>query len=155
MSSRDYGYEKISKWCAYRERCFSEVIEKCLKSGIDKIRAEEIANKLVADGYVDDRRFARMYAHARSSLKKWGKKKIEIELKRRAIHTDYIKEAIESIEHENYRHVLYHLATKKWDNIKAAHPYEKKNKLRMFLFQKGYSHDDISEVIRQIENEDK
>lgn len=144
-------YDKLLKWCAYRERCTFEVKEKCHRAGIDEKQTQIYIERLIADGYVDDKRFARLYAHSHASIKKWGKKKIEAELKKRQIDVLWIAEALESIEDESYQNTLYRIAAKKWQTIKENHPYKKEMKLRAFLYQKGYSHADISDVVKKIE----
>src|SRR5687767_5086665 len=53
---------KIKQFCAYQERCHSEVKEKLYQYGLGKNDVEEIISKLIEDNYLNEERFAIHFA---------------------------------------------------------------------------------------------
>lgn len=145
------GYEKLIRWCTYRDRCISEVRLKCKELGLDAEQTEKIVSRLIKENYLNEERFACQFAHSKSAVKKWGRQKILFELKRKKVDSDIIEQALAGIEDANYQHTLYQLAEKKWNSLKEPHPGKRKLKLRAYLHQKGYSVQDIQHVINQLD----
>lgn len=66
---------KVANYCAYRERCSTEVMEKLLQY---KCNEEEIGNLLTyleSEGFLDDRRYCEAYAKDKFRQNKWGNKR--------------------------------------------------------------------------------
>lgn len=63
-------------------------------------RAAEIVAALVADGYVDDFRYAGAFVREKSAITGWGPVKIRFALRAKGISDDLISEALESVEPE-------------------------------------------------------
>lgn len=63
-------------------------------------RAAEIVAALVADGYVDDLRYAGAFVREKSTITGWGPVKIRFALRAKGISDDLISEALESVEPE-------------------------------------------------------
>jgi regulatory protein len=145
------GYEKLLRWCTYRDRCISEVRLKCKELGLDTNQTEKIISRLIDENFLNELRFASQYVHSKSAVKKWGRQKILFELKRKKIDPDIIDNALSGIEDASYQQTLYQLAEKKWSSLKEPHPGKKKLKLRAYLHQKGYTVHDIQQVMNQLD----
>ena len=148
------GFIKIIKWCNYRERCSAEVLIKCRELGLSDSDSKKILHQLIKEKFIDDQRFAIQFAKGKASVKKWGKKKIENELRKRKIDLQIIKYAIADIESDNYDHNLLKIAEKKWEQItaKESRLFHVQQKMMQYLYQKGYSMDEIKSVIEVIKN---
>ncbi len=144
-------YEKLLRWCTYRDRCIYEVRLKCKQLGLDTNQTAKMISRLMDENFLDELRFAKQYVHSKSVIKKWGRQKILLELKRKKIDTDIIENALSEIEDTSYQHTLYQLAEKKWNSLKEPHPGKKKLKLRAYLHQKGYTFHNIQQVMNQLD----
>lgn len=144
------SYEKLLRWCTYRDRCISEVELKCKKLGFNTEQTKKVISRLIEENFLNEQRFANQYVYSKSAIKKWGKQKIYFELKRKNVDPAIIEQALANIEDESYMQMLYKLAEKKWNRLKEPIPSKKKLKLRAYLHQKGYSSEEIQHVINQL-----
>ena len=52
------AYQKLTDLCARSEHCQQEMIEKMRQWGVSKEEQAEVMDRLIAERYVDDERFA-------------------------------------------------------------------------------------------------
>ena len=93
---------KAKHYCAYQERCHSEVKEKLYGFGLNKMEAEQIISKLIEENYLNEERFAILYAGGHFRTKHWGRVKIKYELKKKMVSEYCIKKALASINSADY-----------------------------------------------------
>ena len=94
-------YDALSAQCARREYCVSDIRRKALERlEFDAAAADAVVASLVADGYVDDRRYAAAFARDKSALSGWGPVKIRSALLARGIDRAVVLEALEEIDPE-------------------------------------------------------
>lgn len=130
---------RIRHYCAYQERCHKEVKDKLLGYGLNVREAEEIISNLIADDFLNEQRFAIHFAGGKFRAKKWGRRKIEMELKKREVSDYCIRKAMEIINGEAYDEVFFKLAEKKKLSLKSEkNIFIKKRKIKDFLLSKGY-----------------
>ena len=137
--------QKIRKYCAYQERCPSEVRQKLREWQIEKEKAEQLLKKLVSEGYVNEERFAKAFARGKFKIKSWGIAKITHELRRRNISDASIAQALKEIDTEEYQHTLSKLAKQCLAKHKTETKLAQKQKLFRYLLSKGYSGDEVNE----------
>lgn len=141
---------KLMQYCAYRDRSQKEVEDKLVEMRMIPAAREEIIIKLMQENFLNEERFARSFARGKFRIKKWGRYKIQQELKLKEISSPIIKLALTEIDEEEYRKNLYQLAEKKLVLIKERNPFKKKKKLYDFLSSKGYESQPVLEVIEDI-----
>ncbi|MFP4366317.1 MAG: regulatory protein RecX [Bacteroidales bacterium] len=139
--------EKARKLCALEERCRYDVRKKLFDWGVNSGDTEKIINQLVDDKYLDEWRFARMFAGGKFRNNKWGKVKISYELIRKNIAKNIIEDAIRRIDEEEYTEALKKELAKKQRSISAGDGAELKAKLHRFASSKGYEYDLINKVL--------
>lgn len=142
--------EKARKLCALEERCRYDVRKKLFDWGVNSGDTEKIINQLVDDKYLDEWRFARMFAGGKFRNNKWGKVKISYELIRKNIAKNIIEDAIRRIDEKEYTEALRKELTKKQRSISAGDGVELKAKLHRFASSKGYEYDLIDKVLDDI-----
>ena len=69
--------------------------------------------ELINDGFIDEERFSRSFCRGKFQIKKWGRRKIEFELKMKKISSVCIKKGMEEIEMEEYLRQLENQVEKK------------------------------------------
>lgn len=82
--------EKAFRYLAKRDRTSSQVRQRLEEKGIDGATADAAIAELERQGYLDDERFARLYAEDRRNLDGWGTERIAAGLAQAGIHRDTI-----------------------------------------------------------------
>jgi len=129
---------KMERYCTYQERCHSEISGKLRDMHMIPEATARIIAHLINNNYLNEERFARSFAKGKFHQKKWGKKRIAHELKRREISTYNIKAALQELEESPYESVLHELALKRLGQIKDTHPLKRKRKLADYLLYRGW-----------------
>ena len=140
--------EKIQRYCAYQERCQDEVRQKLREWQIEPPKAEQLIKELVSDGFVNDERFAKVFARGKFKIKSWGIAKITSELKKRGISDNCIAKALKEIDTEAYQATLNKLAQQWLLKHKMEPEFVRKQKLFRYLVSKGYQMDEIWDFIK-------
>ncbi|MDX1652168.1 MAG: regulatory protein RecX [Brumimicrobium sp.] len=144
--------QKIEAWCAYRDRCHSEVSQKLREMGLDGEDTNALISHLIEYRFVDEQRFADSFVSGKYRIKRWGKHKILAHLRQKHVPEPCINAALKQIDDDEYMSNLYNLASKKWKE-KRGTSFEKKAKVQQFLSSKGYEFDLILDVIKSVESE--
>ena len=139
---------KAQQYCAWQERCHSEVRHKLLEWGIFGDQLEEIIVALITDDFLNESRFARAYARGKFRLKGWGKIRIIRELRLRKISENCIREAFEEIEHSEYLNALRDILSRKAKEIEAESSFEFNQKLLRFALQRGFESELVLDILR-------
>lgn len=132
---------KIASFCAYQERCQEEVRKKLNEKGIFGLEAEGLISEMIAEGFLNEERFAKAYVRGKFGLKKWGRYKITNGLKSKQISSSCIRIGLKEIEEEEYLETMIRLGKKKWSLLKPSDKYQNKNKLRQYLLSKGFENE--------------
>jgi len=140
--------KKLQRYCAYQDRCHSEVRSKLLDLGIYGDELEEVIAELITDNFLNEERFARSYARGKFNIKKWGRNRIKQELKRRHITAYCLRKAMEEIDEEDYQKSLETLIRKKADQMTKPFSFQNKQKLAAFVIRKGYESNLVWEVLK-------
>lgn len=134
--------QKLKHYCAYQERCHSEVREKLYSFHLRKPDVEHIISQLIEEDYLNEERFAMQFAGGKFRMKHWGRVKIQYELKQKQVSPYCIKKAMKEIDEAAYTTSLQRLAGRKWDELKGEkNIFIKKKKTLDYLLQKGYEMD--------------
>jgi regulatory protein len=146
MKDDDLIFDKLSGFCAYQERCVSEVKDKLRQWKVDDDKAEKIITRLIDENFLNEERFARSFAGGKFRINKWGKTKIIYELKRKQVPDHIIQPGLEEIDEEEYIATLKELLAKKSREIREKDDFKKKQKLISFGVQKGYEYELVRKV---------
>ena len=136
--SKEEALQKLKHYCAYQERCHSEVKEKLYSLGIWKKDHDEIIATLIEENYLNEERFAIAFAGGKFRVKHWGRVKIKYELKQKQVSDYSIKKALKQIDEEDYLEVLDKLAKEKYDSLKSEQYLIRKKKTINYLLAKGF-----------------
>lgn len=142
------AFQKIKQYCAYQERCHSEVKEKLYNYSLNTSEVDEIISKLIEENYLNEERFAIHFAGGKFRIKHWGKVKIKYELKQKQVSEYCIKKALGEIDAEHYYQTLVKLAQSKLLLLSTEkNIYIKKRKLQDHLHMKGFESGLVREVM--------
>ena len=144
------AYDKAAFLCSRSEHCSSEIQEKLKVWGLPAEDSEPVIEKLIAEKYLDNERFARAYAKDKFRFNHWGKQKIAFMLRSKNISSEIMGLAFEEIEDESYSEELRKLLTDKEKSIKAKDQYDKRNKLMRFAMGRGFESSQISAILKEL-----
>ncbi|MEI6900383.1 MAG: RecX family transcriptional regulator, partial [Bacteroidota bacterium] len=72
---------KIKSYCAYQERSISDVEDKLRQWAVQSSSVPYIINLLQKEDYLNEERFVKSFARGKFRIKKWGRYRIESELR--------------------------------------------------------------------------
>lgn len=147
----EQALQKIRHYCAYQERCHSEVKEKLYGFGLHKPDVEKIIGSLIEDDFLNEERYAIQFTGGHFRMKKWGKVKIKYALQQKKVSEYCIKKALNTIDEDDYAQALAALISQKLKTLKAQkNMFIRKRKLQDFLTQKGFESDLIFAALRNL-----
>ncbi|MFM1794963.1 MAG: hypothetical protein RL642_1348 [Bacteroidota bacterium] len=144
---------KIRHYCAFQERTHQEVKVKLSSYGISWSDANQIISSLIEEGFLNEERFAKAFVGGKFRMKGWGRKKIEMELKKRQVSSYSIQKALrEEIDPVAYEASLVKQMEKKWNSLKGPGNtiYVKQSKVRQYLLSKGFENNIITKAIQAL-----
>lgn len=143
--------EKARRFCLFRERSRYETEQKIKSWGIPYSLVEKLMKALTEEKFINDTRFAALYARGKFNTNKWGKIKITAYLRQMNINQADIRDALTEIPHDKYEETALSLAKKKAASLKADEDnYSKKIKVTNYLLQKGFEHALVKKVCEYI-----
>ena len=138
---------KAANFCAYQERTQKEVRNKLYELEVIGDEAEVIITWLIENNYLNEERFARLFAGSKFRQKKWGRIKIRQELKIRGVSDYCLKAGMSEINEDDYMVTLQEIIEKKSKDIKESNKLIIKQKLVKFALSRGFENDLVFDVV--------
>ena len=151
--TKEQALQKIKQYCAYQERCHSEVKDKLYGFGLHRQVVDELLSDLIENNYLNEERFACQFAGGKFRMNQWGRNKIVYALRQKGVSTYCINKALKEITPEGYEQTLLKLATAKWSSLKNEQYLTRQAKALAYLHQKGYEPDMIWAVIKKLKEQ--
>ena len=127
-----------------------EVSMKLKSWGVIQEAIDLLIIELVQFNFLNEERYARSFARGKFRIKKWGKLKIRMALKKRDVYFKYIDLAMLEIDDKTYLITLKELLQKKNDILKETNSYKRKIKLIRYLMNRGFEYDLIHDVLVEL-----
>lgn len=141
---------RAERYCANEEQCRTSVRKKLCDWGATPDSSSKIVTRLIDQGFIDERRYARAYVSAKLRNQKWGRLKVIYQLRSKQVPPKFITEALAEIPEEEYRNILLDVAKTKWDTYPATESNAKRrSKLVTFLASRGYESPVIQSMIEE------
>ncbi len=135
----------MKRFCAYQERCIADVRQRLYKDGFKGDEAEWALAELISEGYLNEERFARSFARGKFRMNKWGRIKIEIELRRRDVSAGNIRRGLSEISDSAYESCLRELIRKLGGTQVCD---TEKLKITRTLLQRGFERELIGRLLK-------
>ena len=143
-----YVKKKIEYFCAYQERCHSDVINKLNKLGVFGNQVDEYICYLIDENYLSETRYSEAFIRGKFNYNNWGRIKIIRELKVRNISEWNINNALKQIDDKEYEKKLNKICDKQIQQINGSSS-ETRNKVIRRLTQKGWETDLIIKCLNR------
>ena len=141
---------KLQNYCAYQERCHQEVHRKLTQMRMIAEAIDSTIVSLIQHNYLNESRFAKSFVRGKFRIKKWGKRRLTLELRKRDISKVNIREALEEIDEYEYIEAFNALAEKKFESIKESNTLKKKRKLADYLLYRGWESHLVYDKVNQL-----
>lgn len=142
--------QKAARFCAYQERCISDVKRKLNSMQVTGEEADIIIDELIKEGFLNEDRFAKIYAGGRFRMKGWGRMKIYKALRAKEVQEKDIRNALNEIDETEYRKTLKSILEKKIKELKEEDFTKRKQKLVNFALGRGFESGLIWEIIGEM-----
>jgi len=144
---------KIEHFCAYQERCHQEVETKLYSYKLSSHEVAEAIAYLIANNYLNEERFACLFAISKFHQKNWGKNRISQELKQRKISSYLITKGLKEIPAHEYSDSFELISRRFWDSLTEKNSLKKRKKFCDYFLRKGWESDWIYEKAMAFEKE--
>ncbi|HDP54554.1 MAG TPA: RecX family transcriptional regulator [Bacteroidetes bacterium] len=140
-----------AQWlCSQSEKCISDIKLKLTQWGIEPNEKQRIIDSLIADGFINEDRFAQTYARDKARFSKWGPRKIEIALRAKRINTETIEKALSCIQNIMSSDNLFEILSKKAKTVRYKDVYDLKSKLLRFGVSRGFDYGEVLNATEKI-----
>ncbi len=144
--------QRMQMLCSRQEKCTGEIRRKLAGYRLPALEIDRIIEILSKENFINDERYAISFAHDKFRFNKWGRIKIEYELKHKGISNRHILKAMESIDRSEYLNMIKSELNKKFKKAKTADKYIMKSKLVRFGQSKGFETELVFKIIDEILN---
>ncbi|MGB2685118.1 MAG: regulatory protein RecX [Olleya sp.] len=148
----DEAKKKLEHYCAYQERCHQEVRQKLKSMHMIPEATDIIIVHLMDHNFLNEERYAKSFVRGKFRIKKWGRRRLLLELKKKDISKYNVNQAFSEIDEEEYIGVFNDLAEKKAESLRETDKYKKKKKLIDYLLYRGWEshlvYDKANELIK-------
>ncbi len=148
--SEAFALDKLSSLCAASEHCRQDVVDKCAAWGLDSDAANRVADRLVAERFVDDSRYAPLFVRDKARFSGWGPVKVRQQLKIKGINPDTIADAIAAFDSAEWDEILRHALQQKLRTTKKDDPHKLYAALVRFALQRGFEYQTIRHALQDI-----
>lgn len=138
---------KLASYCAYQERCTLEIKQKIKELAGAELQDEYI-HWLQENNYLNEQRFIGLFIRSKFNQKKWGRGKIQFELRKKGIPDSEIQMHWDEIAEADYTEALKVLLEKKASSLKSGTPNEKYQKCYRTGLSKGFEPSLVSQVLK-------
>ncbi|HEY0978927.1 MAG TPA: regulatory protein RecX [Flavobacteriales bacterium] len=138
---------KARNYCARQERAQQEVRDKLFAWEVPYTDIEPIIGQLIAEGFLNEARFAEHFAVSKARQKGWGATKIEAALKQKQVSAPCIRAALKAIDQEEQEAQLKKLVAKRWEKEKDPKIFLKRQKVMAYFLRRGFSVEQIVKAL--------
>jgi regulatory protein len=146
LPAQDYALKLLS----YRERSRQEIQVRMERKGFQREVIEKVLRYLEGQKYLDDRRFAELWAHDRLR-KGYGKVRVILELRKKGVNQEIIDEVVKkTYSSVDEIEMALELVKRKGYNLEWAGDQRVARRASEFLRRRGFSFSVIREVMSRI-----
>ena len=140
----------LQRLCARAERSSGDALRLMAGWEVEPAKRQEVLQRLIADRFIDDRRYAEAFVREKTSLSSWGEYKIRATLKRKGISDEIIAEVCNSSETLHTTERLSQRLQRKARTYNYKTLYELKTKLLRHALSLGFQMDEALEGVEQV-----
>ncbi len=137
--SEAQALQKLAALCSRSEHSSGEILEKMRRWQLPPDARKRVLQRLTAERYIDDSRFARLFVNDRLRFASWGERKILAALRQKGIGEATADEAIRQVGDDEWLAVLRKVIAAKRRTTKASSARELNVKLLRHALSRGFT----------------
>lgn len=130
--------QKALRYCAYQERSHQEVKNKLYELGLYTSQVDELLAYLITEGFLNEERYARLFAGGKFRVKHWGRIKIVHAMEGKGLSKNCIRIGLKEIDEADYHQTLEKVITSKLGETTDENVFVLRDKAAKYAIQKGY-----------------
>ena len=143
--------QSLMRLCARSEKSSGDALRLMRTWGVPEGEQRGVLDRLIADRYIDNRRYAEAYTREKSRLSGWGERKIAMQLRLKGVEKEVISAVLsELVEDEGKGERLRAKLERKMRTTKAANDYELRGKLLRYALGLGYDYDTAMTAVEEV-----
>lgn len=152
--SAEEALSSLMRLCARAEKSSGDAMRLMYRWGVEPESRNGVLERLIAEKFIDDNRFAQAYVREKLNLSGWGERKIASSLKAKGIAESIIREALSEIDRHSMEERLLSKLASKLRTVKYKNQYDLRDKLIAYGLSLGYQYDMVFDAISQIIKEE-
>lgn len=147
----EQALQSLMRECARSERSSGDALRLMKRWGVADEDAQKVLARLLAERFIDDRRYAEAFVRDKLNLSGWGAYKIKSALRAKGVSKEIIDEvAAQMIEAADMCERLEEIMVRRLRTLKYSSPYDAKTKLIRFAASRGFDLDQAIECATKI-----
>jgi regulatory protein len=147
LDAAQRAYERSLKFLAYRPRSLAETRRYLIRSETAEPVIEEVLERLLAAGYLDDVEFARFWVNDRERFRPKGPLALRHELRQKGISQAIIDQVLQSIDSQSS---AYRAGRSRAQRLARTDQHVFRQKLGSYLLRRGFGHEEVWPVVNQL-----
>ena len=135
---------------SFRARSTSELRDRMLRKKYAPDTVQEVLSFCAKQGFLDDEKFAKLYAVSRMQSRPTGKRMMRFELQSKGVSAAVAERALGSIEDFDEKEVALEAASRRHRLMKNVPAQTSKARIYGFLKRRGFSQESVSSVLSRL-----
>lgn len=142
--------ESLMRLCARAERSSGDAMRLMATWQVPQQEREGVLQRLKADRFIDDRRYAEAFVREKINLSAWGEYKILAALRRKGIDENTVREAMSLYMRTDTTERLEERLQRKARTVRYDTPYQLRTKLLRYGASLGYTFEQVAQSVDRI-----
>ncbi len=142
----EQAYAALIRLCARSEKSSGDALRLMQRWGVEPSARQGVLQKLLADRFIDDSRYAEAFVREKLRLSGWGEYKIRTALQRKGVSKERIDAALSQADRPAMGERLAQQLERKARTVKYTSQYELKTKLIRYGLSLGYDYEAVMDA---------
>ena len=144
------GYLYAVRLLAASKKSEREVRKRLLDKGYFKETIDQVVSELAEQKILSDRKLIEETVQSAVQAKRYGRRRIVLELKRRGVALNQVEKALSDYPKEVEEETAKALAESRWEKLKKVEPQKRKKRLYDFLLNRGFDFELARGIVEQM-----
>lgn len=148
--SAEQALRLLMNMAARAERSSGDALRLMKRWGVDDNDAQRVLQRLIAEQFIDDSRYAAAFVREKINLSGWGSYKIVAALRRKGVDNRIIENALSQYGSVDMEERLQGLLEKKIKTVKYRDTSDLRAKLFRFAASRGYDYSTAMQAVDRV-----
>lgn len=155
LKSAEQALRLLMNMAARAERSSGDALRLMKRWGVDDNDAQRVLQRLIAERFIDDSRYAAAFVREKINLSGWGSYKIVAALRRKGVDNRIIENALSQYGSVDMEERLQGLLEKKIKTVKYRDTSDLRAKLFRFAASRGYDYSTAMQAVDRVVKGDR